>query len=299
MFKKYLFIALFSVTTVLSSSNFGTITTGNSNGTYIKIGQDISTIFQKYDARLKVHTSEGSIENLDILTNQNPEIGASWAIVQSDALDYYRFLYFKETKEEVTEKIKTILPLYTEHIHVFAKKGKVIDFSKGAVIRASISSHKSGSNITANLLENIYKVNFKYSYNDFQTALQKLENDKIDIIISVISFPNKNYQNLSNVTLVNLPINKVMNKKYIQTKFLKSQYKWLDKDINGYKVPSVIVTNKITPSSEKLVSIFLKIIFREYSELKKSGDSKWKEAYTNKKLKVENIHPAVVKILNK
>ena len=299
MFLRYIIISMFFTIGLLGNSSFGSIVSGSKTGTYYKVANDISTIFKKYKANLNVIPTKGSVDNLNALTGKNEHARATWAIVQSDALDYYSFLHFKSTKKEVTDIVKTILPLYTEHIHIFAKKGKKIEFKKGTTLRVGVSSKTSGSNITANLIENAYKVNFKYRYVNFKTALKYLQNDKLDIIINVISYPNANFQKLKNVSLVNLPQNKIMNKKYIRSKFSKARYTWLKKDVHSYKVPSVLITNRVGKKYNQTVGIYLKIILNNYKSLIKYGHPVWREAYRNRTLKVNNMHPVAFQILHK
>lgn len=299
MLFRFLLLSLLTTLTIYANSSFGTIATGSQNGTYLKIGTDLATVFEKYKAKLKILTSEGSTDNLDLLTGKKQYKNVKWAIVQNDALSYYDFTHFKDTREELKNKVKTILPLYSEHIHILKKKGSKHSFKKGSVLRVGISSKASGSNITANLIENIYKVNFKYSYLDTKKALQQLQEGKLDIIIDVISFPSKKFKNLKNVELVQLPNNKKMNKKYLKTQFTKSTYPWLTKDISGYKVPSVIVTDRVEKKYNQTVGIFLKIILNNYQALTKYGHPKWKEAYKNRTLKLKNMHPVAFRILQR
>ena len=299
MLFKFTVVSLFLSISLLGNSSFGAISTGQKTGTYFKIGNDISTVFKKYKATLKVIPSKGSIENLDALTGKNEKSGAKWAIIQNDALNYYKFLHFKKTKEEITNKIKTVLPLYNEHIHIFAKKGKKINFKKGAVLKVGISSETSGSYITAKILENAYKVNFQYNYVNLKTAFEYLQEDKLDIVIDLISYPYKSFKDLKDVTLVNLPKNKLMNKNYIRAKFSKVRYPWLEKDIHSYKVPSVLVTNRVDKKYDQTVGIFLKIILNNYKALIKYAHPKWKEGYRTKTLEVDNMHPVAYKILHR
>lgn len=273
--------------------------TGSNNGTYIQMGKDISSILKKYNADLEVIPSKGSVENLDALTGKNEKLRAKWAIVQKDALEYYNFLHFAKTGKELNQSVKTLLPLYNEHIHIFTKKGKKINFKKGSIFTVGVPSKISGSAITARLLERSYGISFKYRYVDYKTGFKYLQDDKIDIYIDVISLGTKKYQNLVGIDLVNLPQNKTMDKRYINTNFLKSNYPWLKKNVYGYKVQSILVTNRIDKKSNQMVGIFLKIILKEYKYLMNNGHLKWKESYKNKSMKLDNLHPIASKILKK
>ena len=162
-----------------------------------------------------------------------------------------------------------------------------------------ISSKTSGSDITANLLENAYKVNFQYRYVNFKTSLKLLQEDKLDIVINVISYPNTNFKELKNITLIALPQNKIMNKRYLRAKFSKARYPWLQKDVHSYKVPSILVTNRVDKKYNQTVGIYLKIILNNYKSLIKYGHPIWREAYRNRTMKIDNMHPVAYQIIHK
>lgn len=299
MLIKVLSLTLLITVTLLGKSNFGAITTGSNTGTYIQIGKELSTVFRKYNAHLEVIPSKGSLENLDALTGKNDKLRAKWAIVQSDALDYYNFLHFKKTQKDVTDLIKTLLPLYYEHVHIFSKKNKAISFKQGSVIKVGVPSKISGSKITARLIEQAYNVTFDYRYVNYKTGLKYLKDDKIDIYIDVISLPAKKYKWLQGIDLVELPQNDYLDRKYLPTKFNSSQYVWLKKTISGYKVPSILITNRVEKKYDQVVGVFLKVILNNYNKLIQNGHSKWKEAYENRFIKLDNMHPVAEYILRK
>lgn len=299
MFYRY-FSMIFLLSIFLhANSSFGSITTGSQKGTYIKIGKDIAAVCKKYKADLQVVSSKGSIGNLDILVGKNVTQKASWAIVQNDALDFYRFSHFKDTREDLNEKVKALLPLYSEHIHVFAKKGNQVKFQRGGFLKVGLSSRKSGAAITAHILENAYGIRFKYVYSGFEEAKKYLKDGVIDIYIDVIALPSKKYTKLSGLELVELPQNDKVKKIYISTTFSKKQYPWLSKNVKGFKVPSVLVTNLTKEKYNQTVGVFLKVILTNYKLLMQKGNPKWKEAYANRKFPLENMHPVAKKLLSK
>lgn len=297
MLFKLIIASVFLSISLLGNSSFGAIATGQKTGTYFKVGKDISTIFKKYKADLKVIPSNGSVDNLDILTQNNKQKTANWAIVQSDALQYYRYLLLENAKEDLCSGLKTILPLYNEYVHIFTKKGKKINFKKGSTLRVGVPKKDSDSYITAKTLQRAYGINFKFKYIDFKNSLKHLQQNKLDIVINVNTLSHSKYQNLKNVTLVNLPKNKIMNKRYFRAKFTKENYPWLEKEIYGYKVPNVIVTNKVDSKYNQAVGIFLKIILNNYKALTKYGHPSWQDSYRNRTLQIRNMHPLAKKLL--
>lgn len=301
MLFKYIVFALFISASLFAKSNFGAIVTGSNAGTYKQLGNEISTVFQKYNATLEVIGTKGSNENIDALLGKNQYAKAKWAIIQNDALEYYNLIDSQKNKKDVTNLIKTVLPLYSEHIHLFIKKGNEnnISFKKGSVIKVGVPSKTSDTNITANLLENAYGVTFDYRYVNFKTGIKYLQEGKIDVYIDVITLADETYKKLQEVSLLELPKNQLMDKQYIRAIFDKSSYPWLNKSIFGYKVPSVIVTNRVDKKYNQAIAIFIKIILNNYPELIKNGNSKWQEAYNNRTMKLENMHPAAYNILQR
>ncbi len=299
MFFRNLIFVLFCTAAIYANSYFGAIATGSNTGTYIKIGNDLSATFKKYKADLPVLSSKGSLENLDILVGQNKSKKASWAIVQNDALDFYRFSHFKNTREDLKEKIKVILPLYSEHIHLFSKKGNNIKFQRGGFLKVGVSSRKSGAAITAHILEKAYGIRFKYVFTGFNEAKKYLRDGILDLYIDVIALPSDKYKNITGLDLVELPKNDTLSRSYIPTSFSQKQYKWLNRSIKGYKVPSAIVTNLVKEKYNQSIEIFLKIVLKNYTQLIKQGNPKWREAYKNKTLELDNMHPIAQKLLSR
>jgi len=296
--KYFLFSLLFSLS-LFGKSNFGAIITGSKSGTYIQFGQEISDVFKKYDANLEVIPSNGSLENLDALMGKNDKLRAKWAIVQNDALECYNLIHAQKTNKDIKNSIKTILPLYNEHIHVFSKKGKAISFKQGTTLRVGVSSKTSGSNITAMIIEKAYGVTFKYKYINYKMGMKYLHENKLDIYIDVLSLPNKRYPNLKSFELIQLPKNTKMDTKYTKATFSNKHYKWIKKDVSGYKVPSVLITNRLDKKFNQTVGIFVKIIINNYNKLIKNGHPKWQEAYKNRFTTIKNMHPEAYKILHK
>lgn len=296
--KYFIIIALIAIS-LFAKSNFGAIATGSNTGTYIQLGKDISNLLRNYNSYLEVIPTKGSIENLDALAGKNDKLRAKWGIVQNDALSYYEFLHFKRTKQDITDAIKVVLPLYNEDIHIFAKKNKNISFEKGSTLKVGIPSKVSGSKITARMIEKAYGITFQYRYINYQTGLSYLKKDKLDIYIDVISLPAKKYENIRGIKLVQLPQNDNMNKKYIASRITNKDYKWQEKSVSGYQVPSVIVTNRVEKKYNQTVGVFLKILLKNYSNLIKNGHYKWNEAYNNRFNAMNNMHPVSLKILQK
>ena len=295
MLKK--FILLISICTIsFSAGNIGTITTGTEDGTYIQIGKDISTLFKKYDVELQVVESEGSLDNIRRITGLDKLQQSNWAIVQRDVLKYYKYKYYKETKQSLNAKVKIVLPLYDEEVHIFTKKGKTIKFELNENIKVGVKSEKSGGYITAKVIANSYGVEFNFLYCDFDTAKEYLQKGVIDIFIDVTAKPNSSYKNLEDIDFVELPDTKVMDKNYKKTVFTRNDYPWLEKNMTGYSCPSILVKSLIETRYDKVISFFIEALLQNSKELKNKGHARWNEIYENLELnsKNYNYHPQVI-----
>ena len=294
-------IIIISMTIIyVNAANIGVISTGGKDGTYIKIGKDISSIFKKYNVELDVEKSEGSLDNLRRLVRFNKQYESNWAIVQADTLKYYKYKYYKETKQYINTKIKTILPLYNEALHIFSKKGRIIKFETNTVLTVGVKSKKSGGYVTSKVISNLYGVKFNFIYSDFETAQEYLEKGVIDIFIDVTAKPNQGYKNLHNIDFVVLPQNKMMDRNYEQTLFTKEDYPWIEKNYLGYSCPSILITNLVDKKYDKKVNFFIEAILQNSNELKSRGDNKWKEVFEKLKLshKRFNYHPQVIQSIS-
>lgn len=282
MYKKLIFIVCLG-TFAYSSIDMGVINTGGQKGTYIQMGQDISTLLKKYDVTLGVKDSKGSVDNLRRIVGLDESHQSDWAIVQSDALKYFKYQYYQETKSNLNDKVKVVLPLYNEDILILTKKNKKISFNSSTLINVGVKSKKSGGYITSKIISNSYGVKFKYQFIDFETAKDYLEDGFIDIFIDVTAKPHEMYRNLKNIDFVILPDNKIMDQNYQKIILKKRDYQWLDKDTSGYTCPSVLVTSLVDTQYDRQTKFFIEAILRNNVELKRNGHNRWSEVFENLK----------------
>jgi len=296
---KKLFIIISVGSIYLNAATIGSISTGSENGTYIKIGKDISTTFKKYDVELKVKQSKGSLDNLNMILNLDTIEPSNWAIVQADALQYYKYKYFKKTKQDINNNIKTVLPLYSEAIHIFTKKGKKVKFDAKSTINVGVKSQKSGGYVTSKVISNLYGTQFNFVYCDFTTAKKYLQEGKIDIYVDVISKLNKTYSKLKNIDFVVLPPNKRMDQTYIKTEFTKKDYPWIEKNFTGYSSPSILITNLVDKRYDQNVAFFVEAILKNSNVLISEGSNKWKIIFQELESnhKQVNYHPQAKRII--
>lgn len=297
---KKLFIIISISSIYLNAASIGSISTGSQNGTYLEIGKDISNLFKKYNIQLEVKKSQGSLDNLNRVLRLDTTENSTWAIVQADALKYYKHKYYKQTKQNINDKVKTILPLYNEAIHVFTKKGKKIKFDSQTSLKVGVKSKKSGGYITSKVISNLYGIKFNFVYCDFSTAKKHLQKGKIDIFIDVTAKPNKTYTNLKNIDFVVLPQNKSMDHTYVKTVFTQKEYPWLEKNYTGYSSPTILITNVVDKKYDKNVTFFTEAILKNSKRLIMGGHEKWNIIFQELQSNYNQIHyhPQAIKSIS-
>src|SRR5438093_7421265 len=82
--------------------------TGPTGGTYARIGEDIKGLMEKEGMGIRLVTSNGSFENIELLAKGEAEL----AMVQLDALRYFVDVAKAEGGANVFERLKVILNLY-------------------------------------------------------------------------------------------------------------------------------------------------------------------------------------------
>ena len=288
-------ILIFVLSSVLAlASDFGKIVTGGELGTYIKFGNDISKVMKNYNIDLAVISTNGSKDNLDKLFNDfESNKGINWAIIQKDVLKYY---YYINKESNVDEKIKIVLPLYNEEIHIFAKKDNKINFEAGKTYNVAVSSKESGSYVTANYISKIYNVEFDFMFTTFERAQALIHSNTIDMYIDIIGIPNNRYTKIKDLTLVELPENNVLLDMYGKSTINNDDYEWLNKTLNIYTIPSVIVTNVTQRSNDKAIEAFIKILIANHKTLLKEGHNKWSQVKFDQITSSNKYHEKAIEI---
>ena len=151
-------LGLFTALPALASDL--TITTGGATGTYIQIGQDIQELVLDQGLDVEVAQSRGSVQNLErLLGYEGVGEGKFYqlAIVQEDVLADLR-LHAKgnQSLERIVSKIKTVLPLYDEEVHIFVQSDTGItqfEDLRGAVM--GVGKPGSGTYMTARFLHRL------------------------------------------------------------------------------------------------------------------------------------------------
>jgi TRAP transporter TAXI family solute receptor len=253
-----------------------TIATGPGNGTYFQIAQDIKNLVAKDGLELQVTATKGSLENIELLGSGKTDL----AIVQLDALRFASDVLKQYKGLDLFDKIKIVLNLYPEEIHVLTNKNEIQTFYHLEGKRVSVGTEGGGSAVSAAVLFYVYDINASVSFESFDDALKKMDQGNLDAVIFVGGAPVPFIGKLGGkFHLVRLPANPALEQVYLRTRLGKAQYDWAQADTETYSVPSAIMG--LDRRDEKYVSQMQRLVLsilngRTYLET--NGHAKWKNS---------------------
>ena len=253
-----------------------TIATGPSDGSYFQIAQDIKNVAGKDGIDLQVMATKGSLENLELLGSGKVDL----AIVQLDALRFISDVIKKDLGLDLFDKIKVVLNLYPEEIHILTNKKDIQTFYNLEGKRVSVGPPGGGTAVTAAVLFNIYDIKATVSEEPFEEAVKKIEQGSLDAVIFVGGAPVPFIGKLSGkFSFVRLPSNPVLEQIYLRTSLGKQLYGWAGADTETYAVPAAMMG--LDKRDEKYVTQVQQLVLtilnnREFLEAK--GHPKWKSS---------------------
>ena len=253
-----------------------TIATGPSDGSYFQIAQDIKNVAGKDGIDLQVMPTKGSLENLELLGSGKVDL----AIVQLDALRFISDVIKKDLGLDLFDKIKVVLNLYPEEIHILTNKKDLQTFYNLEGKRVSVGPPGGGTAVTAAVLFNIYDIKATVSEEPFEEAVKKMEQGSLDAVIFVGGAPVPFIGKLGGkFSFVRLPANPVLEQIYLRTSLGKQLYGWAGADTETYAVPAAMMG--LDKRDEKYVTQVQQLVLtilnnREFLEAK--GHPKWKSS---------------------
>jgi hypothetical protein len=253
-----------------------TIATGPSDGSYFQIAQDIKNVAGKDGIDLQVMATKGSLENLELLGSGKVDL----AIVQLDALRFISDVIKKDLGLDLFDKIKVVLNLYPEEIHILTNKKDIQTFYNLEGKRVSVGPPGGGTAVTAAVLFNVYDIKATVSEEPFEEAVKKMEQGSLDAVIFVGGAPVPFIGKLTGkFSFVRLPSNPVLEQIYLRTSLGKQLYGWAGADTETYAVPAAMMG--LDKRDEKYVTQVQQLVLtilnnREFLEAK--GHPKWKSS---------------------
>ena len=248
--------------------------TGYKGATYFQIGNSIAEL---PGAGIQVLESSGSIENILSIRDGKADAG----IAQMDIL-----MKFALRRDDIKSKVKILLPLYLEELHILVKKnvGSLESLERKKI---SIGPRSSGSNATARIVLNAIGLDesiVKISYTSPHEALPALINKKDETrgVFIVAGAPVNMLKSLSaksNITMLDVDeeIFESLVKEglpYKMTTIKKGQYSWLKKNIDTLGVSSAIIIKSSASAAQ--VSSLVRSIYTNHDSLKTKHE-KWRE----------------------
>lgn len=270
---------LLAVLSLLSADNGVTFNfaVGFKGGTYESVAKSLNKLRA---LSYKIENTKGSSEIINKINRGESDFG----IVQMDI-----FMNLQERDSGNTDNVKLVLPLYSEDVHILAKKDiRSIADLPGKII--SIGARNSGTAETAMIiLLELDMLDGKKSikqleYLDNKEAFNKLNRGKIDAMILVAGSPIKLISKLPKKILDKIHLvpftgeyySAVSKDKffYKKTTIKAGCYPWLKNDLETMSVVSSIVAKSAMPGSA--ISDLINAIFLNKKELELKHP-KWKE----------------------
>ena len=275
-----------------------TIATGPSDGSYFQIAQDIKNVAGKEGIDLQVMPTKGSLENLELLGTGKVDL----AIVQLDALRFISDVIKQDLGLDLFDKIKVVLNLYPEEIHILTNKKDIQTFYNLEGKRVSVGPPGGGTAVTAAVLFNVYDIKATVSEEPFEEAVKKMEQGSLDAVIFVGGAPVPFIGKLSGkFSFVRLPSNPVLEQIYLRTSLGKQLYGWAGADTETYAVPAAMMG--LDKRDEKYVTQVQQLVLtilnnREFLEAK--GHPKWKSSIIRTYFPYRGYEPTnqVIQIFN-
>jgi TRAP transporter TAXI family solute receptor len=275
-----------------------TIATGPSDGTYFQIAQDIKNLAAKDGVDLQIAPTKGSVENIQLLGSGKVDL----AIVQLDALRFVSDVLKEYRGLDLFERIKVVLNLYPEEIHVLSNKKEIQTFYALEGKRVSVGTEGGGSALSAAVLFTVYDINATISFESFEDAVKKMDQGALDAVIFVGGAPVPFIDKLGRkFHFVRLPANAGLEQIYFRTRLDKAQYSWAEIDTETYAVPAAIMgvdlrDEKYAGQMQQMVLSILN--GREY--LQQNGHPKWKSSIIQTYFSVRGYEPTnqIIEVFN-
>jgi TRAP transporter TAXI family solute receptor len=253
-----------------------TMATGPTDGTYFQIGQDIKNLAVKDGVELEVTPTKGSMENIQLLASGKVDL----AIVQLDALRFASDVLKEHRGVELFDKVKVVLNLYPEEIHVLSNKKDIQTFYHLEGKRVSVGTEGGGSALSSGVLFSVYDINATISFDSFEDGVKKVLDGALDALIFVGGAPVPFIDKLGGkLHLVRLPANPGLEQIYLRTRLTKAQYNWIEADTETYAVPASVlgVDRRDEDYAGKMQQLVLSIL-NGRDHLEKNGHAKWKSS---------------------
>jgi len=243
------------------------VISGGVDGTYIRIASDLSSVLDSGD-QLRVLTvvGKGSLQNVsDVLYLRGIDIG----LVQSDVLAYAKLNHLYPGLEK---SLQYISKLYDEEVHILARSDvNAIEDLAGKKVNVDVRG--SGTAMTSSVLFQGLGIAVDPTYDDQQTALDKLKNGEIAALVYVAGKPAKLFSGLSadnGLHFLSVPFAQSLADTYLQAELDHAAYPSLvtGKLVDTVAVGSVMAVFAWAPRTDRYarVSRFIDAFFSKFQQ---------------------------------
>lgn len=255
------------------------IISGGLSGTYIRVANDISSVFAAKVPGFRVLSivGQGSLQNMsDVMNIRDVDIG----IVQSDVLGYLRQ---NAAVPGIETQVGYLAKLYDEEVHILARKSvdSVADLTGKTV---NVDGRGSGTALTASVIFDALGVKPKLANEDQETALAKLKRGEIDALVYVTGKPARLVSDAgADLHLLAVPLNATLLQTYLPTKFEHADYPNLVADgesVETVAVGAVMAVYNWRPGTERYARLarFVDAFFDNLPDLQTPAHHpKWKQ----------------------
>lgn len=283
--------------------------TGQETGTYHAFGEDIAEQSTKHGQRVKLMTSQGSLDNIRQLMEGGGDI--ELGIVQSDVMSFLRRSKNKNTRT-VAEKMALVFPLHEEEVHILARRNiNGLRNLKGK--RIVVGAKGSGSMLTAiNILTLADISASELQYLSPAEGVVAVLSNKADAMVFVGGKPVPLFSNLATlaenkdktqaelleqVHLIPIDDQRIF-EEYMPTRIKSSDYPFLDRTVLTAKVTASLVAyrdpdNAVDEHKCGGVRRVAGAIYRERDTLKTKGHPKWRQVNLFGEATIDRRDPCV------
>jgi len=249
------------------------------NSTSFRAATEIASLLSRTNGlRLMTISGRGGAENIaDLLFLRDIDL----AIVSLDTLEKIRA---ENIFPKLDRRVAYVTKLFNEEVHVLAsdKVSRLQDLAGG---RIGVGPKNGTGDFSARTIFNSENIQFTAVYDDYATAILKLQNGELDAVVSVSGKPVRMYENLrkKGLRLLPVPINLPKMPDYIPASIDASDYPNLipaGKNISTVAVQNVLLAFNWKQDTKRYrkVSKFIDQFFPRAADLKKRPNHpKWQE----------------------
>lgn len=278
-----------------------TITTGSTTGTYFKFGQNIADVARRYGVDIEVASSQGSVENIQRIlgysgladTPGGQHSFFQLGLVQGDVLDAMRaHARGDQTLEAITDKIKVVLPLYGEEIHVLVDENSgytdIEDFLRRG---QNIGAGKQQSGTRQTVLSLWRQLGMQGNLDALAPmggaeALEGIDFGVIEGMIYVAGAPTGLMRDSvtrgGGLRLISADMPRLYdleNSPYRSARITPETYPWLDRAVDTTAVVALLVVYDYDENNDNcaLVEKTTRAIIENIDTLRQDGHPKWRD----------------------